>query len=121
MEWLDRTLDNGVTVKVDSVGNILQESGAVKSIACQKCKTKFDYSSKPVNIEQNVPFYKCSDCDFGNPGGDLALDHKINNPTHNVTKTHKTRIVGVERKIFGKVAQIQKLDNDVSILCEDCS
>lgn len=105
--------------QIDSVGNIIQLSGAVKAIACQDCKKKFDYTQIKKEKIQKVPIYECENCDFKNASGDAAFDHKITSD-HKIKKTFADRIVGFVNKIKGPIAIINKTDNDVNILCDKC-
>ena len=107
--------------QIDKVGNIYQKSGAIIPKACQNCKQKFKSEIKEFPITQKVPFYKCNDCDFENASGDATLEHKITNMNHNIKKITKDRIVGVDKKIIGIIPRITKTDDDVIILCDDCS
>jgi len=107
--------------QIDEVGNIYQKQGGVIPKACQKCKKEFKSEVKEFPIKQKVPYYKCKDCDFENAGGDVALDHKIQNIDHNIKKITKDRIVGVDRKIIGIVSYVTKTKDDVLILCGDCN
>lgn len=110
---------NGIEMQKDEVGNLVQQSGAVKSKACQICKTEFDYKPTKKEKIQDVPIYKCEKCDFKNASGDFALEHKITS-NHNIKKIKEKRLVGYDIIIEGKTAEIIKTEYDVKILCSDC-
>lgn len=118
MKW--KFVDSNHTKQIDSVGNIVQIYGGVIPKACQKCKISFNYSVTQVKKIQSVPIYKCIKCSFENASGDAAFDHKIISD-HKITKTSKDRVVGVDNKILGSIANITKTEDDVIILCDDCN
>jgi hypothetical protein len=104
---------------IDSVGNEIQDGGAVIPKACQKCKKEFKSEIKSTPIKQDIPFYKCKDCKFENASGDATLEHKLTTD-HKLDKIIKSRLIGHERKILGNIAHIIKTDNNIIILCGDC-
>lgn len=104
---------------IDSVGNEIQDGGAVIPKACQKCKIEFKSDIVETDMKQTVPFYKCQDCNFSNTGGDATLTHKIET-NHIIKKINKDRIVGVKRQLSGSLANIKKYKNDIIVLCDDC-
>jgi len=120
MKWKNKFAYNGVEYQQDTVGNIYQQHGGVIPKACQKCKKKFKSKVLQVPITQKVPFYKCQDCKFENPGGDATLEHKIEHIDHNIKKITKDRIVGYNETITGEVSHITKTKDDVIILCAVC-
>lgn len=107
--------------QVDTVGNIYQIRGGVVPKACQKCKKEFNTERKEFPVIQKVPFYKCKDCNFSNPGGDAALTHKIQNIEHEIERKNKDKVVGVEVKLVGNKSNIKKIKHDIIILCDLCN
>ena len=125
MEWKFVTLKgedskSNNAFKMDIVGNIFQKNGGVKPIACQKCKIKFKSKIREIPIKQKIPSYKCKNCDFENSEADAALDHKITTD-HKIKKITKDRIVGVKKQLIDNIASINPINNDVEIICKDCS
>ena len=106
--------------QIDTVGNIYQKGGGVIPKACQKCEKEFDAILKQEPIKQEVPFYKCKDCDFKDPSANKALDHKLLEENHKLKKTKEERIVGFKTQLVGRKANIIISENDVLILCNDC-
>lgn len=119
-EWVDKVLDNGTKVKVDNLGNILHEGGAVTSKACQGCGLEFKSEPIKSQLTQAVPFYICKECNFTNNGPEAALDHKIKT-SHEIEKSSKDRVVSVITKIQGSIPRIKPDGIFVSILCEGCN
>lgn len=105
--------------QVDEVGNILQKGGGVKPKACQNCKVEFNSKVELFKKTTKVPFYKCDECDMEFGSSEGALDHKIQT-NHKLKKELKEKVVGLEKKVTGKIAKIQKTDDDCLILCGDC-
>ena len=118
MKW--EFVENKPNLQIDTVGNIVQVSGGVKTKACQKCKTLFDCKPSNVPKTQQVPSYICEQCNFKNNGAPAALDHKIETD-HTIKKIMKERIVSYDKKIVGNVAYITKVKNDVIIICGECN
>ena len=106
--------------QIDEVGNIYQRSGGVIPKACQKCKKEFDAILKDEPVKQEVPFYKCKNCDFENSSPIKALDHKLLKENHKIKKTKKERIIDIKTCLVGRKANIRILEDDVLILCDDC-
>lgn len=117
MKW--KFIEGEPNLQIDTVGNIIQMSGGVIPKACQKCKTKFNYTVTKVPRTQQVPIYACLDCSFKNSGGSAAFDHKIETD-HKIKKISKSRVVSVDKKILGSTAHITKTKNDIKILCGKC-
>lgn len=105
--------------QMDTVGNIYQKSGGVIPKACQKCKKEFNAVIKEEPIIQQVPIYKCKECDFENDSGDATLDHKILTD-HKIKKISKSRLVSYKRTLEGLKANIRPTKNDCIILCDEC-
>jgi NAD-dependent SIR2 family protein deacetylase len=125
MKWEFVTLygeksNTPTSFQIDSVGNIIQQKGGVKPIACQKCKKKFNPKRELKNLTQLVPLYGCEDCKFTSNSGEVAFEHVIENPTHRFVKKTKERIVG-QNIIKTDRAVISKFEDEVHILCGDCS
>ena len=121
-EWIDSNnkISNVPTNKqIDTLGNILQINGAVQPVACQKCTNKFDSIYEKIPIIEKIFFYKCKDCDFSNSSGDKTLEHKIEQE-HIIEKISSDRIIGYEKKLKGIKSNIQFIDDDVVILCNNC-
>jgi len=106
--------------QVDTSGNIYQKGGGVIPKACQDCKTEFKSTIENKPITQEVPMYKCKDCDFENPSGDAAFLHSKAHEKHEVEKEKAERIIEIQHTLVGRMAYIKILDDDVSILCELC-
>ena len=106
--------------QIDTVGNIVQESGGVNPKACQKCKVEF--KSKPIQkpIKQDISIYKCRNCDFESSNPNDVLDHKLEKENHKIKKKKKERIVGYNTILEGTLSQITKTDDDIEILCSGC-
>ena len=119
IEWNEKIIANGETIKIDNVGNILQYSGGINPIACQQCKKKFTHKIIETNITESVPVYKCIDCNFKNASGEATYDHKIET-NHNIKKTTDSRIVAIKKQLSGDIANIIKNDNDIRIICDWC-
>lgn len=107
--------------QMDEVGNVLQIGGAVKPKACQKCKKKFNAKTKDIPQTAKVPWFKCSQEDFEAPTMESVYFHiQDNGNTHEIVKTHKEKIVGVESQSVGRLAIITQFDTECIILCSDC-
>jgi len=124
MEWkfIDKYGKNSTiptSRQIDTVGNVMQINGAVQPYACQKCNKVFSGKVEAEPIEQNMPLYKCNDCDFESNTGDKAFDHMLESE-HKLNKTTTKRIVGVNITLKGDLSHIIKENDDVLILCEDC-
>ena len=78
------------TRQVDTVGNIVQEKGAIEPKACQKCKVKFETHLEYREIKKDVPIYLC-DCEWKNASGDAAFDHMLTTKEHTLKKTNRKR------------------------------
>jgi len=110
--------------QIDEVGNIYQKGGGVNPKACQKCHQDFNAPTKKIALKQNVPFYRCNDCEFKNHGSTAAMHHMLSSK-HKIIKESKEKIVGYENIIVGAKAMIDKVFKngevvDVNILCADC-
>jgi NAD-dependent SIR2 family protein deacetylase len=105
--------------QMDLVGNILQISGALKTKACQKCKTGFKPTTKIEDVKQDVKIYKCSDCEFESNMADDALTHSIQEKKHTLKIKKKSRVVGVKRLLIGS-AIVERTKNDIKIRCKKC-
>jgi len=106
--------------QIDIVGNIYQKSGAVIPKACQKCEKEFDAIIKHDPVKQDVPIYKCEDCDFKDVSPIKALDHKLEKDDHKIKKDKEERIVDITSQLVGRKANITILENDILIICDDC-
>lgn len=105
--------------QIDTVGNILQKSGAIKPKACQKCEIIFKTETKQIPKKQKVSLYKCTECDFENANGDAAFDHTILSE-HKLTKKTEERIIGFENILEGEKSHVVKTDEDCIITCQKC-
>lgn len=105
--------------QLDTVGNIYQKTGAVKAVACQKCKIKFSSEKKVVPITHARSLYSCVSCKFKNTSAEAALDHKLETD-HKIKKDSKQVVTNVENQIVGIRPNIIKTKTDVKILCNDC-
>lgn len=110
----------------DEVGNIAQRIGKTDKVggiipkACQKCGKEFNAKIKEEPIIQQVPIYKCEDCEFTNAGGDATLEHKILTE-HKIRKIATPQFVGYNKTLEGQKANIKITKNDCIILCDDCN
>ena len=121
--WCDRKGESSkddVGFQMDEVGNILQRTGAIKTKACQKCKTKFKSKQVTQEIIKDVPIYQCSTCKQSNPSGEWAFNHTLEYKDHILKRTTQQKVIGVNVTLEGNIAQIYQSKNDVSILCEKC-
>ena len=121
MKWINKFTDSGMEYQEDEVGNKLQINGAIEPIKCQKCKHEFNSSIKQEPLTQQIMFYKCDNCDFENTSGESMLFHLQENKTHAYSTKEKERIVKIEKKITGIIPIINKIKNDIFILCGDCN
>jgi hypothetical protein len=118
MNW--KFIDNG-NAQEDEVGNILQKSGGVVPKACQSCKVIFTSDVVRKEIKQKIPSYNCDNCNFDGNTGDQAFGHTIDQPTHKISRTTKSRIVGYKNTIEGILSYVTKTEDDVKILCGKCN
>lgn len=125
MEWhyanhKGEIIDNPTTkFQVDSVGNIIQETGGVIPKACQQCKSIFSAIQQQVPKTQPVKQYECTICDFKSTDYFEAVDHTVVD-THKLKITQVSKVVGYDTKLVGKLAKIVKTEDDCIILCQDC-
>jgi len=106
--------------QIDSVGNIYQKTGGVLPKACQKCKKKFNSKIEELPITQDVGYFQCNDCEFGNGSGEAMLMHLQIKTKHSFKRTIVKRVVKTERISTGRTPYITKLEDDVLILCGEC-
>ena len=118
MKW--KMIHSG-NAQEDTVGNILQIGGGIVPKACQKCKKKFESKVVKEEIKQDVPSFKCDTCDFDGNSGDQAFVHTLDFPKHKISRKTKSRIVGYNSVLEGRLSYITKTKNDVVILCGDCN
>ncbi len=104
----------------DEVGNVLQIGGGVVPKACQKCKKKFESKVVKEEIKQDVPSFKCGNCSFDGNSGDQAFVHTLDQPTHKISRKIKSRIVGYNNTLEGRLSYVTKTNDNVIILCGDC-
>lgn len=118
MKW--KFINSG-NAQEDEVGNVLQIGGGVVPKACQKCKEKFESKVVKTEIRQTIPAYKCDKCNFDGNTGDQAFDHTIDFPSHKIKRAKKSRIVGYNNTIEGRLSYVNKTEDDVIILCGECN
>lgn len=118
VKW--KFIDEG-NAQEDEVGNIVQKAGGVVPKACQHCKKHFQSKVVQKEIKQDIPSYKCNLCNFEGNTGDQAFGHTIDQPTHKISRTTKSRLVGYENTLEGRLSYVTKTKDDVLILCGECN
>lgn len=116
MSWEVITPD----LKKDELGNELQSTGAVKPVACQQCKKKFESRLEEKKITQTVPITKCNNCSFESGSRDQIEIHVTANPTHTTRKSTKERIVSVDKIAVGIIPYVIKDGDNVKVICGGC-
>lgn len=125
MEWkycdcYGNLVENNMGYQVDEVKNILQQSGAVQTKACQNCGNEFLTKVIIDEVRQEIRGYTCDDCDFHSNLGDEALSHTIENKDHVLNIKEESRIVGYKNTLDGS-AIVTFTKHDCIILCNNCN